>query len=92
MGWTAKQRALAYEQIQAIHVGFEGVRLAIEEVKVVPGLDRSELAAFRELAEEARATLLSYLAEAIETAETDAAGSLYRRRNGRDRKRESFSR
>jgi hypothetical protein len=92
MRWTAKERALAYEQLQAIHTGFERVRLALGNLKGLPGLDRTELGVFSEFADEARATTLSYLTEAIESTETEYAGRLFRRRQIRDRKNESLSR
>ena len=84
MRWTAKERALAYEQLQAIHTGFEQVSLALGHLKGLRGLDRSEIAACSEFAEEARATTLSYLTEAVESNEIESAGRLFKRRQTRD--------
>ena len=49
------------------------------------GFQRSELQRFREKSEEARAATMSYIAEVIETAETDEAGRRFGKRVARER-------
>jgi len=88
MRWTARERLIMYEQVQAMNSGFERVQLAFGELRRIRGVDRSELAVFVEFTDEARATALSYLTELIESAETECAGRLFRRRQARDRERE----
>src|SRR5450432_3379780 len=85
MRWTPKDRATAYEQLQAINAGIEQIRLAFHYLKAISRFDRSELAQYDAFADEARAAALSYLAGVIEAEETERAGTLYRHRKVRER-------
>ena len=77
-----------YQQLWELHAGFEQVRRALR------GLGRHRTFQAREVErlgawlEEARAATASYLTGAIEEAETNEAGRLFRNRIVRERKEE----
>ena len=75
----------AYEHLLAINAGFAQVRRALSALGRHEGFQRSELQRFREKSEEARAATMSYITEAIATAETHEAGRRYGKRVARER-------
>jgi len=79
-------RAAAYDSLRNINIGFEYVRAGLEHFTKIRRFDRSELEAFREQCEEARASTLSYLTEMTAESETEAAANLQRRRLAREKR------
>jgi len=75
-----------YEHVLAINAGFEQVRRGFRALRRSPGFERSAIERFREQAEEDRAAAMSYIAEVIQTEETDEAGRRFRKRLARERK------
>ena len=81
-----------YERLCEINRGFEQVRRALIELGRSRLFDTSELQRCRELATESKAVINSYLTNTLETAETDHAGRLFRRRIARERKDDAGAR
>ena len=77
-----------YEQLWKLHAGFQEVRSALSGLKQQPMFHAGELERLRAWLEEARAATASYLAGAIEEAETSEAARLFRLRLRRERKEE----
>ena len=75
----------AYLQLFRINRGFGAVLRGLAVLRDHGGFHASELRHFRALAEEARASTNSYLAAVIESAETDEAGRLFRKRTQREK-------
>lgn len=80
MRWTGEQRRVVYGQLATINGGFEQVRAALGSLGKLPGFDRAELDVLDLLTAEARAACLSYLLNVVESAESDEAGILQKRR------------
>jgi len=74
-----------YLQLFRINRGFGAVLRALNVLRDHGGFHASELRHFRNLAKEARASTNSYLAAVIESAETDEAGRLFRKRMRREK-------
>jgi hypothetical protein len=89
MRWKAKERAEVYESLKKIDAGFAQAREALEKLMKIRRFDRSELAAFSQQCEEARACATSYVTEVIAEVETQTAANLQRRRLRRERTRQS---
>jgi hypothetical protein len=77
-----------YEQLWELHAGFEQVRRALRGLGQRRTFHASEIERLGAWLEEARAATASYLAGAIEEAETNEAGRLFRLRVARERKEE----
>jgi hypothetical protein len=77
-----------YEQLWELHVGFDQVRHALEGLGQHRTFHATELERLGAWLEEARAATASYLTGAIEEAETNEAGRLFRLRRVRERKEE----
>jgi hypothetical protein len=75
-----------YEHVLAINAGFEQVRRGFRALGRIPGFERSAIERFGEQAEETRAAAMSYIAEVIQTEESDEAGRRFRKRLARERK------
>jgi hypothetical protein len=78
-----------YECLLAVNAGFEQARGALAALEQRRGFSRGEIACLGAMAEEARAAIASYLTNVIETAETQQAGRMSRRRLARERADES---
>jgi hypothetical protein len=74
-----------YRQLLRINRGFDAVVRGLAVLRDHGGFHSSELRRFRALAQEARASTNSYLAAVIESAETDEAGRLFRKRMRREK-------
>jgi hypothetical protein len=77
-----------YENLWQLHAGFEQVRRALrslEQNRIFHAREIERLAAWLE---EARAATASYLTGAIEEAESNEAGRLFRRRRAREQQEE----
>ncbi len=87
MRLTAKQRRRVYEHLATINAGLDQARTAL---RALPRLDddRTEIDRLDELTAEARAIILSYLTNVVETIETDEAGRLQNRRLKRERQQD----
>ena len=81
-------KVLVYQQLFLINRGFDLVIRGLTNLKAVDDFDSSELIRFRTLVKEVRASTNSYLAAVIESAETDKAGLLFRKRLVRESKDE----
>ena len=77
-----------YEQLWELNAGFEQVRRALDGLGKHRTFRAKELQRLGAWIEEARAATSSYLAGAIEEAETDEAGRLFRLRVQLERKEE----
>jgi hypothetical protein len=77
-----------YEQLWELHAGFEQIRRALQGLKLQRTFHAGEVERLSGWLEEARATTASYLAGAIEEAETSQAGRLFKLRLRRERKEE----
>ena len=77
-----------YELLFRLNQGFEQVLDSLEALRQHPALNAVRTRRFEELAAETRAATNSYLLETLGTAETDAAGRLFRKRLARERKEE----
>jgi hypothetical protein len=77
-----------YEQLWELHAGFEQVRRALHGLGKHRTFHAKELQRLGAWIEEARAATGSYLAGAIEEAETNEAGRLFRLRVQLERKEE----
>ena len=75
-----------YEQLWELHSGFEQVRCALRGLGKHRTFHPGELKRLGAWLEEARAATASYLTGAIEEAETNQAGRLFRLRLRRERK------
>jgi len=82
-------RLKTYEHLLSINTGFELIRNALGAMGRQSLFDRKEVARLEAWSEETRSSINSYLTGVIESAETDAAGRLYRRRLERERKDEA---
>jgi len=82
-------RLNTYEHLLSINTGFDLIRNALRALGRGTLFDRKELVRFESWSEETRSSINSYLTGVIESAETDAAGRLYRRRLARERKDET---
>src|SRR5579863_8617090 len=69
-----------YQQLLRIQTGYDQVITALGALRQYPLFKRHELERLGALSKEIRADTNSYLAGAIETAETAEAGRRYRRR------------
>ena len=77
-----------YQQLWELHAGFEQVMRALHGLGQQPTFQAREVGRLSSWVEEARAATASYLAGAIEEAETNEAGRLFRNRLARERKDE----
>jgi hypothetical protein len=75
-----------YEQLWELHAGFQQVRRALNGLRQQRMFNAREIERLSAWLEEARAATASYLAGAIEEAETIQAGRLFRLRLRRERK------
>jgi hypothetical protein len=75
-----------YEQLSELQAGFEQVRTAMRILRRYQQFHAGELRRLESWIQEARAATASYLAGAIEEAETSEAGRLFRIRLGRERR------
>lgn len=85
----SKQRAMpldVYQQLWELHAGFEQVRRALQTLGQQPTFRIREIERLGAWLEEARAATASYLTGAIEEAETNEAGRLFKNRVARERK------
>ena len=78
-----------YEELCDLNRGFDQVRRALLAMQTHRLFDASELRRCRDLAAESQAVISRYLAHVIETAESDHAGRLFRRRIARERQEDS---
>ena len=78
-----------YEQLFGMNAGFDQVQRALAALKENRWFDRDEMECCRALSAEAQAVINSYLANVIETAESEQAGQLFRRRRALERRDES---
>ena len=77
-----------YQQLWELHAGFEQVRRALRDLRQQRTFQAREVERLSAWLEEARAATASYLTGAIEEAETDEAGRLFRNRLARERREE----
>jgi hypothetical protein len=77
-----------YQQLWELHAGFEQVRRALRSLGQQPTFRTGEVERLGAWLEEARAATASYLTGAIEEAETNEAGRLFRNRLARERREE----
>jgi hypothetical protein len=77
-----------YQQLWELHAGFEQVRRALGSLGEQPTFRTREVERLGAWLEEARAATASYLTGAIEEAETNEAGRLFKHRIARERKEE----
>jgi len=77
-----------YQQLWELHAGFEQVRRALRALGQQPTFQIREVERLGGWLEEARAATASYLTGAIEEAETNEAGRLFKNRIARERKEE----
>jgi hypothetical protein len=77
-----------YENLWQLHAGFEQMRRALRNLAQHRTFQASEVERLGDWLEEARAATASYLASAIEDAETNEAGRLFRRRRAREQAEE----
>ena len=77
-----------YQQLWELHAGFEQVRRALHSLAQQPTFRTREVQRLGDWLEEARAATASYLTGAIEEAETNEAGRLFKNRIARERKEE----
>jgi len=75
-----------YQQLWELHAGFEQVRRALQTLGQQPTFRIREIERLGAWLEEARAATASYLTGAIEEAETNEAGRLFKNRVARERK------
>ena len=77
-----------YENLWQLHAGFEQVQRALRSLALNRTFHSGEIERLGAWLEEARAATASYLAGAIEEAETNEAGRLFRRRRAREQAEE----
>ena len=77
-----------YQQLWELHAGFDQVRRALRSLSQHKTFHAPEVERLCAWLEEARAATASYLTGAIENAETDEAGRLFRVRRRRELKEE----
>jgi hypothetical protein len=77
-----------YQQLWELHAGFEQVRRALRELGRQRTFQAREVERLSAWLEEGRAATASYLTGAIEEAETNEAGRLFRNRLARERSEE----
>ena len=77
-----------YEQLGKMHAGFEQIRRALRRLARHRTFQSREVERLAAWLEEARAATASYLTGAIEDAETNEAGRLFRSRIALERKEE----
>jgi hypothetical protein len=77
-----------YESLWQLHAGFEQVRRALRSLALNRTFHAGEVERLGAWLEEARAATASYLASAIEEAETNEAGRLFRLRRAREQAEE----
>jgi hypothetical protein len=77
-----------YQQLWELHAGFEQVRRALHGLRREPTFQAREIERLGAWLEETRAATASYLAGAIEEAETSEAGRLFRNGLARERREE----
>jgi hypothetical protein len=77
-----------YQQLWQLHAGFEQVRRALIGLGRQPTFRTREVERLGAWLEEARAATASYLTSAIEEAETNEAGRLFKNRIAQERKEE----
>jgi hypothetical protein len=76
---------ILYKQLFRINRGFDAVLRGLGALGKHGGFHPSELRRVRGLIQEVRASTNSYLTAVIESAETDAAGRLFRKRTQREK-------
>jgi mono/diheme cytochrome c family protein len=81
-------QAEVYLHLWLINRAFERVLKSLDVLRGHPGFRRGEMDRFRNLSQEARAAMNSYLVNVVETAETDKAGRHFRKRIRRERREE----
>ena len=77
-----------YEQLWELHAGFDQVRRALRSLAQHRTFHAREVERLGAWLEEARAATASYLTGAIEEAETNEAGRIFRVRRRRELKEE----
>ena len=77
-----------YQQLWELHAGFEQVRRALRSLSQQATFRTGEVERLGAWLEEARAATASYLTSAMEEAETNEAGRLFRNRIARERNEE----
>jgi hypothetical protein len=77
-----------YQQLWELHSGFEQVRRALGSLRKQEMFHGREVERLSAWLEEARAATASYLTSAIEEAETNEAGRLFKNRIARERQEE----
>src|SRR5712671_6813504 len=77
-----------YENLWQLHAGFEQVRRALRNLAQNRSFHAGEVERLTAWLEEARAATASYLTGAIEEAETNEAGRLFKNRIAQERKEE----
>jgi len=77
-----------YQRLWELHAGFEQVRRALRELGRHRTFRAGEVERLGAWLEEARAATASYLTGALEEAETNEAGRLFKNRISRERKEE----
>ena len=75
-----------YEHVLSINAGFEQVQRGFRALRRSPAFEKSAIEGFGQQAEENRAAAMSYIAEVIQTEETDEAGRRFGKRVARERK------
>ena len=75
-----------YKQLWELHAGLEQIRRALASLAQQPTFQAREVERLGTWLEEARAATASYLTGAIEDAETNEAGRLFKNRLARERK------
>ena len=75
-----------YKQLWELHAGFEQVRRALRSLGEQATFRPREIDRLGAWLEEARAATASYLTGAMEDAETNEAGRLFKNRLARERK------
>ena len=78
-----------YRELFRINHGFDAVLRGLDRLHNHAVFHPSELRRFRALAREARASTNSYLTAVLESAETDDAGRLFRKRLRREKEDEN---
>jgi hypothetical protein len=79
-----RMRLEIYEHLWEMHAGFEQVRRALQRLAQHRTFNAGEVERLGAWLEEAPAATASYLTGAIEEAETNEAGRLFRRRRARE--------
>ena len=80
-----------YRHLLRLNHGFDAIARSLPALQEYKVFDRGELQRMRNRAEELRSSMNSYLTAVLESAETDRAGALFRRRRKQEQADESPS-